>query len=387
MANTIKIKRNVTNNDAATINDIARGELGFTEATETLFYRDAGDNIRTIGGGGAFLRKNTNDTFTGDLTVSGNLSVSGTTTTIDSTNVAIEDPQFELARNNNNDGSNGVVTDSVDFGTYGSYNKAPGAANTTAYAGWFRDASDSGKIKWYSNLEAEPGTTVNDGHASFVGATLVARTFEGNLSGSPEITAGKVVTSFDMDGAELILDLDGDTSITADTDDQIDIKIGGADELRITNLETFPDVDGGHSLGKQNKQFHMIFTQGIDASSNVRAATFTSDISQGTAPFTVTSNTLVSNLNADLLRGKAGPTGDIVGTSDTQTLTAKTLTSPVLTTPQINDASSDHQYVFAASELTADRTVTLPVLDGNDEFVFKAASQTLTNKIIDGGTY
>jgi hypothetical protein len=43
--------------------------------------------------------------------------------------------------------------------------------------------------------------------------------------------------------------------------------------------------------------------------------------------------------------------------------------------------------VFAASELTADRTVTLPVLDGNDEFVFKAASQTLTNKIIDGGTY
>ena len=34
-----------------------------------------------------------------------------------------------------------------------------------------------------------------------------------------------------------------------------------------------------------------------------------------------------------------------------ETLTNKTLTSPVLTTPQINDTSSDHQYVFAVSEL------------------------------------
>jgi hypothetical protein len=52
----------------------------------------------------------------------------------------------------------------------------------------------------------------------------------------------------------------------------------------------------------------------------------------------------------------------------------------VLTVPQINDTSSDHQYVFAASELTADRTVTLPLLTSGDEFVFKAHTQTLTNK-------
>ena len=53
-----------------------------------------------------------------------------------------------------------------------------------------------------------------------------------------------------------------------------------------------------------------------------------------------------------------------------QTLTNKTLTSPVVTTPQINDTSADHQYVFAVSELAADRTVTLPLLTGNDEFTF-----------------
>jgi len=59
------------------------------------------------------------------------------------------------------------------------------------------------------------------------------------------------------------------------------------------------------------------------------------------------------------------------------------LASPVLTTPQINDTSADHQYVFAVNELVADRTVTLPLLTGNDTFTFNAFAATLTNKAID----
>ncbi len=38
----------------------------------------------------------------------------------------------------------------------------------------------------------------------------------------------------DLNGNELILDVDGDTSITADTDDQIDIKIANADHVKLT---------------------------------------------------------------------------------------------------------------------------------------------------------
>ena len=38
----------------------------------------------------------------------------------------------------------------------------------------------------------------------------------------------------DLNGNELILDADGDTSITADTDDQIDVKISGADDFKFT---------------------------------------------------------------------------------------------------------------------------------------------------------
>jgi hypothetical protein len=38
----------------------------------------------------------------------------------------------------------------------------------------------------------------------------------------------------DFAGKELIFDADGDTSITADTDDQIDFKIGGSDKMSLT---------------------------------------------------------------------------------------------------------------------------------------------------------
>lgn len=52
-------------------------------------------------------------------------------------------------------------------------------------------------------------------------ATALDRT---NHTGGPD----------DLDGNEIILDADGDTSITADTDDQIDFRIGGVDELTLT---------------------------------------------------------------------------------------------------------------------------------------------------------
>ena len=75
----------------------------------------------------------------------------------------------------------------------------------------------------------------------------------------------------------------------------------------------------------------------------------------------------------------------IAGDTVSQTLTNKTLTSPVLTTPQINDSATDHQYIFAVGNLAADRTVTLPVLAGNDTLAFEAHTSTLTNKTIVAG--
>ncbi len=65
-------------------------------------------------------------------------------------------------------------------------------------------------------------------------------------------------------------------------------------------------------------------------------------------------------------------------------LASPTFTGTVILpkTLEIQDTSADHQYVLAVSELAADRTVTFPLLTGNDEFVFKDHIQTLTNKSI-----
>ena len=50
-------------------------------------------------------------------------------------------------------------------------------------------------------------------------------------------------SNIDMNGNELILDADGDTSITSDTDDQIDIKIAGADDFKFV-ANTFNILSG-----------------------------------------------------------------------------------------------------------------------------------------------
>ena len=68
----------------------------------------------------------------------------------------------------------------------------------------------------------------------------------GSLS-SPTITSGVVATSLDLNASELILDADADTSITADTDDQIDIKIGGNDRITLQSGIVDLKNDGSES--------------------------------------------------------------------------------------------------------------------------------------------
>ena len=53
---------------------------------------------------------------------------------------------------------------------------------------------------------------------------------DGDVTQNATLFSGNV----DVNGNEVILDVDGDTSITADTDDRIDFRIGGVDELTLT---------------------------------------------------------------------------------------------------------------------------------------------------------
>jgi len=89
------------------------------------------------------------------------------------------------------------------------------------------------------NVRQEPGS----GKAFTLGVDgsndLKRITFTAAPAASSDIY---VITTFsneafsntDLNGTELLLDADGDTSFTADTDDQIDIKINGADDFKFT---------------------------------------------------------------------------------------------------------------------------------------------------------
>ena len=67
--------------------------------------------------------------------------------------------------------------------------------------------------------------------------------------------------------------------------------------------------------------------------SNTFAQQIVSTVATGTAPLSIASTTVVPNLNAQLFNGKTAPVGNIVGDTDTQTLTNKTLTNPALSNP------------------------------------------------------
>ncbi len=79
----------------------------------------------------------------------------------------------------------------------------------------------------------------------------------------------------DLDGNELLLDADGDTSIHADTDDQIDIKIAGSDEYRLNASALFPVTDSANDLGTSSLKFADVHTDAINGGAPCRIATGT----------------------------------------------------------------------------------------------------------------
>jgi hypothetical protein len=108
---------------------------------------------------------------------------------------------------------------------------------------------------------------------------------------------------------------------------------------------------------------------GIGTSTNLHKLSVNGQIesqaSQGTAPFVVHSTTNIPNLNADTVDGRHAPSGDIVGTSDNQTLTTKTLNlsnnTLTGTVAQFNTALSDDNFVtLTGAETLTNKTLTSP---------------------------
>jgi hypothetical protein len=108
----------------------------------------------------------------GNVIIDGNLTVSGTTITLDATNLAVEDSMIYL--------NNGSTVANPDLGIAGNYNDG-----TYAHAGMFRDATD-GTWKFYQGYIPEPDASpyIDTTHVSFAYAPIKASLFTGNLVGN-----------------------------------------------------------------------------------------------------------------------------------------------------------------------------------------------------------
>ena len=109
---------------------------------------------------------------TGDATIGGNLTVSGTTTTVNAQNLNITDNLFYL--------NAGSTNTNPDIGFAANYNDG-----TYRHAGFFRDATD-GYWKVFKNYTPEPDASIyiDTSHASFALADIQAANFRGALVGN-----------------------------------------------------------------------------------------------------------------------------------------------------------------------------------------------------------
>jgi hypothetical protein len=247
-----------------------------------------------------------------NLIVNGNLTVNGSTTTINSTSLSVDDVNIELA-------SVAPVT---------GLSATLAAASTTVTV-----ASTAGLI--YGQRLVKTSGTGAFGANAYVASIVNATTFTTSVA---HATSGSL-------------------TFTA------------------THSDITAQAGGIIVKGTTDKEFIFVNERGgWDSSESINI--------DSSKVFKI-NNTEV--LSATQVLGKSiGGTaaGDIVSIDASQTLTNKTLTSAVLTTPQINNPAATFQYLFAGSAIVADRTTTLPLLTGNDTFVFEAHTQTLTNKTL-----
>ena len=171
-------------------------------------------------------------------------------------------------------GSGAVANDIVQINAFGSFSVADvivaraefdytATAGQTTFTGSDNDsqtmAYTAGRIDVYLNgsrlnvtddYVATNGTSVVLEAGAQAGDSLVVVSH-----GTVNLAANIVAGDLDLNGNELILDVDGDTTITADTDDQIDFKIGGSDifqmtasKLDLNGKELVLDADGDTSI-------------------------------------------------------------------------------------------------------------------------------------------
>ena len=142
-------------------------------------------------------------------------------------------------------------------------------------------------------------------------------------------------------------------------------------------------LNGNVGIGTSVLSSKLSVSGDTDITGVVNASRFISTVSTGTPPFNVSSSTLVSNLNTDLIRGRTPPVGDFVGSSDNQTLTNKTLESPIVSGAGISFTGSTSGITTLSAQLVASGTILLPAISGIGTVVTTADVGTITSEMIE----
>ena len=124
------------------------------------------------------------------------------------------------------------------------------------------------------------------------------------------------VGAYDLNGESLTLDADADTDITADTDDQIDIKVGGTDRLRITTAAISPSSADGMTLGTAALEFSDLFLadSSVIKFGNDQDTTLTH--TDGTGLTLNSTNKLMFNDASQFIQGASATVLDIAATDE-----------------------------------------------------------------------
>jgi len=169
----------------------------------------------------------------------------------------------------------------------------------------------------------------------------------------------------DLDGKELVLDADGDTSLTADTDDQIDIKIAGTDQLTIKDGALSPVTTNDIDLGTASLEFKNAFFDG-----------------------TVTSDAFAGPLTGNVTGNASGTAATVTGAAQSSITSLGTLT-----TLTVDDITINGSTISDAGDFTLDVEGDI-ILDANGADVFLkdagttygSLTNTSGNLIVKSGT-
>jgi hypothetical protein len=126
-------------------------------------------------------------------------------------------------------------------------------------------------------------------------------------------------------------------------------------------------VSGSVGIGTTNPTSKLHVIGDVIVTGIVTASRFVSNVLTGTAPISVASSTRVDNLNAQYVGGFAAPISQVIGSSDTQTLTNKTIelgsNTITGTLAEFNTALTDANFVsIGGTETLTNKTLTSPIL-------------------------